>query len=138
MFNHLPDKITLISGNAHKLLETLFHYRVTIIDPNKFPNNNKYVELIYSKLVCPECFKQLHFNDLWSNKKEKKVAMIRTCHNCCMLFLLSGRFNNYDKYLRTYKFYDNKVYSKITNKKKKEANENTCNQGGKKTDNCKS
>lgn len=137
MFDYMPNKVMEISNNALKLLKKLFPYEIIVLNPNDFPNN-KYMEFIYVKLTCPECGKKLHYNDLWNRENKLSVALIRTCHKCRKLFLLSGRFDHYIDFLKAYSFYDNKIYSLVKNKNKKKANENTHNQGGKKNEPCKS
>lgn len=127
MFDHLPNKITKIGNNAHNLLETLFPYNVVIVNPNESPND-KIIELILTKLECPICGNKLHFNDCWNKKKELRVTFVWTCHYCCKLFLLIGRFDREVDYISAYRFFDNNVYSKNKNGKKKGGYENTKNQ----------
>ena len=102
-----PTKVLKISDDLKKKLELIFSYKVVLID---VLNNN--TDKVFVEKICSFCNQKLYFADCYHKRENLRTSLLRFCHYCKTMFILTGRFESEEQFDKAFDFFDDNIYIK--------------------------
>lgn len=101
--NYIPDIFLTLSKPFCEKINDFFSYKTISLYPNK--SNVKEIKDIIELKLCPNYKHKLYYANCFNPIDNYKVTLIRICHQCNQMFLLSGRYSTKEMYDKAFNFF---------------------------------
>lgn len=105
-----PTKVLKISDDLKKKLAKIFSYKIILI--NALDSN---IDKVFAERICSFCGQSLYFADCYHKKNNLRASLLRFCHYCKTMFILTGRFEEEEQFDKAFDFFDDYIYLKKKN-----------------------
>jgi len=102
-----PTKVVKLNNKFKEKLALVFSYKIVFID---VLNNN--TDKVFKERICSFCNRPLYYADCYHKKDNLRVSLLRFCHYCKTIFILTGRFESEEQFCDAFEFFDNLIYRK--------------------------
>lgn len=93
---YIPDIIIPYDEACYKFLSDFFSYK--FIDLLKEEKTANYIKRIVEWKLCPNQNHKLYHSNCFNRKNNYGITLIRICHACKLMFIISGKFSTNYKY----------------------------------------
>jgi len=105
-----PTKVVKISDRFEKNLASVFSYKVVLIN---VLNSN--TDKVFVEKICSFCNHNLYYADCYHKKDNLRASLLRFCHYCKTMFVLTGRFESEKQFDEAFDFFEDYIYIKKKN-----------------------
>lgn len=99
---YIPDVFLKLGNAFYEKINDFFSYKIFYLHPNQ--KNIKEIKDIIEFRKCPNFKHKLYYADCFNPIDNYKVTLIRICHQCNQMFVLSGRYSTKIKYQNAFEF----------------------------------
>ena len=107
---YIPDVFLKLGNTFYEKVNEFFSYKIIYLHPNQ--KNVKEINDIIEFRKCPNFKHKLYYANCFNPIDNFKVTLMRICHQCNQMFLLSGRYNTKIKYEKAFEFFNNQNLKK--------------------------
>lgn len=111
---YIPDIITTPNEAFYKSLNDFFSYE--IIDLLKDEKTVNYIKRIVEWKLCPNRNHRLWYSDCFNSSDNYQLTLIRICHICNQIFVVSGKFSTSYKFSKARNFLNNVINKPQSNR----------------------
>ncbi len=111
---YIPDIITTPNESFYKSLNDFFSYK--IIDLLKDKKTVNYIKRIVEWNLCPNQNHKLYHSNCFNLPDNCQLTIIRICHMCNQIFVVSGKFSTSYKFNKARNFLNNGVNKPKSNR----------------------
>lgn len=102
-----PTKVIKLNSKFKEKLALVFSYRIIFVD---VLNSN--TDKVFMERTCLFCNQSLYYADCYHKKNNLRTSLLRFCHYCKTMFILTGRFEEEEQFNEAFDFFDDYVYLK--------------------------
>ena len=102
-----PTKVIKIDNEFKEKLALVFSYKIVLINALNSKTDKAFVER-----TCSFCNQSLYYADCYHKKDNLRTSLLRFCHYCKTMFILTGRFESEEQFDDAFDFFNDYVYLK--------------------------
>ncbi|MBA7492948.1 hypothetical protein ES702_03501 [subsurface metagenome] len=100
-----PTKVVKMGDKFKEKLSLIFSYKIIF-----FEVINSNINKVFIEGTCSFCNHNLNYADCYHKKDNLRVSLLRFCHYCKRMFVLTGRFESEKQFDEAFDFFDDYIY----------------------------
>jgi len=105
-----PTKVLKIGEKFKEKIGLIFSYKIIF-----FEVINSNIDKVFIERTCSFCNQKLYYADCYHKRDNLRVSLLRFCHYCKTMFILTGRFESEKQFDEAFDFFDAYIYVKKKN-----------------------